>query len=159
MPAGQQTIEVSYVGRKTKTATVNVVAGAPTSTTVDLGESDVLVLEAVTVESIREGQSRAINQQRTSNTVMNVISSDTIGNLPDNTVGDALARLAGVTVVIDGRSAFAERAQEKAGVEKTRLQVAPLDCPSDGRLEVVEHDHDTLVTRPERTQALAERAQ
>ena len=61
-------------------------------TTIDLGESDVLMLEAVTVESVREGQSRAINQQRTSNTIMNVISSDAIGNLPDNTVGEALAR-------------------------------------------------------------------
>src|SRR4051812_20679969 len=81
VPAGTQSLEVTYVGRKTKTVSVDVRSGATTTTNIDLGASDVIVLEAVTVESVREGQSRAINQQRTSNTVMNVISSDAIGNL------------------------------------------------------------------------------
>src|SRR6185369_3416667 len=62
---------------------------------------DVVVLEAVTVESVREGQSRAINQQRTASTIKNIISADAIGNLPDRTVGEALARLPGVNVVDD----------------------------------------------------------
>src|SRR5687768_14626007 len=70
VPTGPQSLEVSYVGRKTKIVPVNVRTDASTATTIDLAESDVLMLEAVTVESVREGQSRAINQQRTSNTVM-----------------------------------------------------------------------------------------
>jgi TonB-dependent receptor len=130
VPAGSQTLEVSYVGRKTKTVPVNVTAGAATKATIDLAESDVYVLEAVTVESVREGQSRAINQQRTSNTVMNVISSDAIGNLPDNTVGDALARLAGVSVVVDGRSAFASIRGAESKLNSVTLDGSHVSFPA-----------------------------
>ena len=130
VPAGPQTLEVSYVGRKTKTVPVNVRPGASTTATVDLGDSDVLMLDAVTVESVREGQSRAINQQRTSNTVMNVISSDAIGNLPDNTVGDALSRLPGVTVVVDGRSAFASIRGAEAKFNSVTLDGSHVSFPA-----------------------------
>ncbi len=130
VPVGNQTLEVSYVGRKTKTVPVTVTTGAPVIANVELGESDVLVLEAVTVESVREGQSRAINQQRTSNTVMNVISSDAIGNLPDNTVGEALARLAGVSIVNDGRSAFASIRGAEAKLNSVTLDGSHLSSPA-----------------------------
>ncbi len=130
VPAGNQTLEISYVGRKTKSVPVAVRSGAPTATRVELSESDVIVLEAVTVESVREGQSRAINQQRTSNTIMNVISSDAIGNLPDNTVGEALARLAGVSVVTDGRSAFASIRGAEAKHNSVTLDGSHISSPA-----------------------------
>ncbi|MCX6950881.1 MAG: TonB-dependent receptor, partial [Verrucomicrobia bacterium] len=59
----------------------------------------VLTLAAVRVESVREGQVRAINEQRASNTVTSIVASDAIGNLPDNTLGEALSRVSGVNVV------------------------------------------------------------
>ncbi len=130
LPAGNATLEVSYVGRKSKSVPVAVRAGATATTTVDLSEGDVLVLAAVTVESVREGQSRAINQQRTSNTIMNVISSDAIGNLPDQTVGEALARLAGVSVVNDGRSAFASIRGSEAKLNSVTLDGAHISSPA-----------------------------
>jgi TonB-dependent receptor len=130
VPSGQQTLEVSYVGRKTKTVPLTVRAGALTTTSVDLGEGDVLMLETVTIESVREGQSRAINQQRTSNTVMSVISSDSIGNLPDNTVGEALARLAGVSIVTDGKSAFASIRGAEAKLNSVTLDGSHISSPA-----------------------------
>lgn len=130
VPAGAQSLEVSYLGRKTKTVPVTVSSGAAANVVVDLSETDVVVLQAVTVESVREGQSRAINQQRTANTVMNVISSDAIGNLPDNTVGDALARLAGVTVVTDGRSAFASIRGAEAKFNSVTLDGSHVSFPA-----------------------------
>jgi TonB-dependent receptor len=84
----------------------------------------------VTVESVREGQSRAINQQRTSNTILNVISSDAIGNLPDQTVGDALARLAGVSIVLEGRSAFASIRGAEAKLNSVTLDGSHLSSPA-----------------------------
>jgi hypothetical protein len=82
----------------------SVKAGAATRQDAVL-KSDVVELDAFVVESIRAGQSRAINQQRTSNTISNIISADAIGNLPDNTIADALTRLPGVSVVVEGGSA------------------------------------------------------
>jgi TonB-dependent receptor len=130
VPSGPQTLEVTYVGRKTKTLQVVVPSGSAANTTIDLGEGDVLVLETVTVESVREGQSRAINQQRTSNTIMSVISADAIGNLPDNTVGEALARLAGVSVVTDGRSAFASIRGAEAKLNSVTLDGSHISSPA-----------------------------
>jgi TonB-dependent receptor len=103
---GAHTLEVSYVGRKSKSVPITVAGGTVTTANIDLGESDVLVLERVTVESVREGQSRAINQQRMSNTISNIISADAIGNLPDRTVGEALGRLPGVNVVDDSKASI-----------------------------------------------------
>lgn len=128
--AGPQTIEVSYVGRKNVLVPVTINAGGVARTTAALGADDVIAMEAVSVESVREGQSRAINQQRTSNTVMNVISADTVGNLPDNTVGDALARLAGVSVVTEGRSAFASIRGAEAKLNSVTLDGAHISSPA-----------------------------
>lgn len=127
---GQHTLEVSYIGRKTKSIPVTVSAGAPARLDVDLSETETIVLQAMTVESVREGQSRAINQQRTANTVMSVISSDAIGNLPDQTVGEALARLAGVSVVTDGRSAFASIRGAEAKFNSITLDGSHISSPA-----------------------------
>lgn len=130
VPAGTHTLEVSYVGRKTKTVSVTVPAGASATASIDLAESDVYVMQAYTVESVREGQSRAINQQRTSNTITNIISADAIGALPDRTVGDALSRLPGVSVVIDGGSAFASIRGAEAKLNSVTLDGTHLSTPA-----------------------------
>lgn len=104
VPPGSHTISVSYLGREPATATITVAAGARTTRDFALS-AGVVLLDAVKVESIREGQSRAVNQQRTSSTISNIISSDAIGNLPDNTIAEALTRLPGVSVVVEGGQA------------------------------------------------------
>ncbi|MSU71923.1 MAG: TonB-dependent receptor [Opitutus sp.] len=130
VPAGNQTLEVSYLGRKTKSVPVAVRAGAATAANIDLGDAEIIYLDPFTVESVREGQSRGINQQRTSNTVMNVISSDAIGNLPDQTVGEALSRVAGVSIVIDGKSAFASIRGSEAKLNSVTLDGSHISSPA-----------------------------
>src|SRR5688572_8386558 len=101
VPAGSYTIDASYLGLEPKSTSIQVVDGQIARADAVLASSGTIVLDPFTVESIREGQSRAINQQRTANTIKNIISSDAIGNLPDRTVGEALGRLPGVNVVDD----------------------------------------------------------
>lgn len=100
VPAGAYTLEATYLGLEPKTTSIRVSDGQVTRADAQL-DSGAVVMSAFTVESFREGQSRAINQQRTASTISNIISSDAIGNLPDRTVGEALARLPGVNVVDD----------------------------------------------------------
>ena len=98
---GDYTLRVAYLGLDDFNATVTVPAGG-TATQDAVLKSDLLVLDKYVVESVRLGQSRAINQQRASNTISNIISSDAIGNLPDNTIAEALSRLPGVSVEVNG---------------------------------------------------------
>ncbi len=100
VPAGGYNLELSFLGLEPKTIPVRVVDGQIVRADAQLG-GDAILMQEFTVESVREGQSRAINQQRTSTRISNIISSDAIGNLPDRTVGEALARLPGVNVVDD----------------------------------------------------------
>jgi len=106
VPAGEQRMTVNYLGMDPQTAAISVNAGQRTSKNVVLTNNGTVMLEAVTVESIREGQSRAINQQRAANTIKSIISADSIGNLPDRTVGEALGRLPGVNVVDDSKASI-----------------------------------------------------
>ena len=62
-------------------------------------------LAKVTVTSTREGQQKALNQQRNADNIKQVISADLMGRYPDLNVAEALQRLPGVTI---GRNSSGE---------------------------------------------------
>ena len=129
VPDGTQRVTVDYLGYAPANRTVTVSNDRAADVLLKL-DPEVVTLEAFKVESIREGQSRAINQQRASNTISSIISSDAIGNLPDKTVGDALARLPGVSVVLDGRSAFASIRGAEAKFNSITLDGSHISTPA-----------------------------
>lgn len=94
------TINISFIGFETKSIPVEV-----TNATIDLGtivmNSDISSLEVVTVRASLEGQQKALNQQRTSDNIKNVISSDLIGRFPDLNVAEALQRVPGINIQRD----------------------------------------------------------
>ncbi|MBE2215587.1 MAG: TonB-dependent receptor [Opitutaceae bacterium] len=100
VPTGSYSVVADYLDFQPETKSVTVSEGAEAQVDFSLS-SGMIVLAEIRVESVREGQSRAINQQRSADSLRNIISSDTIGNLPDRTVGEALGRLPGVNVVDD----------------------------------------------------------
>jgi TonB-dependent receptor len=97
VPAGPRRVVVRYVGYRSDTLTVTVQPGRATRLDFALAAAPV-ALSGITIVGERGGQIKAINQQRRSQTVVNVISSDEIGTLPDQNVAEAVQRVPGVSI-------------------------------------------------------------
>src|SRR5271166_5797798 len=97
---GQYTIKISYVGFKTFTTRTEVKPGQ------DARIEAVLQVEAaseeITVIGDRpHGEAQAINEERTSDNILNVLPSDVITSLPNANIADAVGRLPSVTLERD----------------------------------------------------------
>ena len=68
-------------------------------------EAEKQILEEIKVTGIRRSLIKSIDVKRFSDTVVEVISADDIGGLPDVSIADALTRLPGVTAVRTGGQA------------------------------------------------------
>ncbi len=102
VPEGDQKIKVSYLGYSDLLIDVKVVAGD----IVDIGEQkiteDAVELEEVVIQTtIKSGQQKALNIQKNSNKIMNVVAADGIGKLPDRNAAEAVQRIPGVSITRD----------------------------------------------------------
>ncbi len=95
VPAGAQSVRVSYTGFDVATQLVQVRAGQATEVSVSLGTA-ILQLAAFTVSTSREGEAASIVKQRNAANVMNVVSMEAFGNVADGNVGNFMVRLPGV---------------------------------------------------------------
>lgn len=99
IPDGEYTLKVSYIGFADQAASIgiqnNTIAQnftlAPNN---NLGE-------AIVVGQNLQGISRALNQQKNSDNITNVVSADQMGRFPDANIGDAMKRIPGVTMQND----------------------------------------------------------
>ncbi len=104
IPAGPYTLRVSYIGYKTKNVEVTI----DQDKTVELNIAlifDVIEGKMVEVTAQAEGQVAAINQQITSNTIINVVSEEKIQELPDANAAESIGRLPGVSIIRSGGEA------------------------------------------------------
>ncbi|WP_199539350.1 TonB-dependent receptor [Dyadobacter luteus] len=106
VPVGEQIISVVYMGFKSSEQNVSVVGGRTVFLNVRMSSDD-LNLSEVTVTAAQEGQRKALNQQRNSDNIKQVISADLMGRFPDLNVAESLQRLPGVTI---GRNSSGEGA-------------------------------------------------
>lgn len=98
VPVGESVkITVMYLGYKSVTKEVGIVAGRTSTLNFELLE-DSESIAGVVISSVVDGQQRALNQQKTSDNMMSVLSADQIGRFPDINVAEALQRLSGVTI-------------------------------------------------------------
>ena len=101
VPAGPVELQVSYLGLDTQTVSVNVPAGQSVQHDVNLTsgayDKDLVKLGAFVVTSAREGNAKAIMDQRNAENMVKVIASDTFGKVPENNVGEFLKLMPGVT--------------------------------------------------------------
>lgn len=97
IPSGEKKITVEYLGYKPLSISVLIESGKTVSRDFKMTET-VKSLGTVIVSSVVNGQQRALNQQKTADNIMQVLSADQMGRFPDLNVGEALQRLSGVTI-------------------------------------------------------------
>jgi TonB-dependent receptor len=100
VPAGDYTLVVSSLSYKEQSQSVTATDAGTPPLEVAL-KSDVLHLDKMVVEGTREGQARALQQKRTATNVMDVVSADAVGKLPDGNAAEALRRVPGISLEID----------------------------------------------------------
>jgi TonB-dependent receptor len=103
VPLGTYTIRVSFLGYRTKEMELTV--GTDDIHLRFQLMPDILMGEEVVVTAQARGQMAAINQQITSNTILNVISEEKIKELPDANAAEAIGRLPGVSILRSGGEA------------------------------------------------------
>lgn len=97
VPAGTQTIVVTYPGMSPARQSVTVVAGETASVAVKLG-AEVVELAEFNVKGTREGMSQAIAIQKVSIQSKMVAASDQFGEISEGNVGEYLKYLPGVGI-------------------------------------------------------------
>lgn len=101
VPQGNYQLEVTYIGYKPNYSPITVESGNNTVTDILMEENDYSMNGVVVMGDLLRGQAKAINQQKTNSNISNVISSDQVGRFPDSNIGDALKRVAGITMQND----------------------------------------------------------
>lgn len=96
---GTYTMTVTDVGFASSVSTIVVRAGENTLANVTMNVSS--ASQQVVVNGAQEGDVAAINEQRTSENILNVMTADTIQDLPNQSVATVLGRMPGVTVQIN----------------------------------------------------------
>jgi TonB-dependent receptor len=97
VPAGEWTLKISYLGYKPATELVTVTEDAVIEKEFKL-EPQSIMGEEVVVTAQARGQQAAINQQLSSNTISNIVSSDRIKELPDASAAESIGRLPGISI-------------------------------------------------------------
>ena len=104
VPAGQHTLRVSYIGYIAQTREVSVEEGGVLELEFRL-VAQALEGETVVVTAQAYGQNAAINQQLSSNTITNIVSSARIKEIPDVNAAESIGRLPGVAINRSGGEA------------------------------------------------------
>jgi TonB-dependent receptor len=100
-PVGQQTLELSYLGRETVTQTVTVRDGEVSIVDFQVDVAPIAV-EGINVLGARAmTQARALSEQKNAPNIINVVAADQIGRFPDASAPEALQRIPGITVERD----------------------------------------------------------
>ncbi len=100
VPAGERTLEVSYVGYSDERQTATVAAGRTTALNFAFGK-DIVTLDKFVISGSAVASARAINQQRAAETLSNFIAADEIGRFPDQNAAESMQRVPGLGLYRD----------------------------------------------------------
>jgi TonB-dependent receptor len=98
VPAGTQTLLVTYIGYTSTSTVVNVTEGGTIPLDFNLSPTTIQGAEVV-VTGQAQGQLQAINEQISSNKIVSIVSEAKIQELPDFNAAAAIGRLPGVSTL------------------------------------------------------------
>ena len=99
VPAGDYEIVVRYIGYEAFSASVTVGSGQVTK---DISlKPSVVQLSGISITGLRQGQNKALNVQKSSENILNVVSSEQMLRLPDLNAAEILQRVPGISIVRD----------------------------------------------------------
>ena len=101
VPFGKYTLVVMYIGYEKYTTEVKVSLTEPLVKHDVAMKVSVVELQALSVEGLREGQMKALSQQRTAHTIKNVVAQEQMERFPDYNVADVLQRVPGIYIAKD----------------------------------------------------------
>ncbi|MGL5682531.1 MAG: TonB-dependent receptor [Marinifilaceae bacterium] len=108
VPQGECKIKFSYIGYADELVTLNVKAGVTQVQNVRMHPISTSLSEVEVSESMQNYQ-RALNYQKNSKNLRNVVSADQVGRFPDANIGDAMKRISGINVQYDqGEARFGQ---------------------------------------------------
>ncbi len=100
VPPGEYTLHASYIGYESDEQTITVEPGKMVEQNLNLNPGSVMV-DNIVVYAQRTGQAKALNVQRTSDNIKNVVAADQIGRFPDPNSAEAVQRVPGISVQRD----------------------------------------------------------
>ncbi len=144
LPAGSYRVEIDYLGYDTQIVESAVSAAVGGFVEVRLVDSRAAQLDNIVVYGFRDQQTRELNQQRASDNIINVISSDSIGRFPDGNVAEALSRAPGLAIERDqGEGRYVSVRGTSSEFNAVAINGVILPAPDPGTRAV---DLDTIPT-------------
>lgn len=98
LPAGTYDVEVTYVGYNDAQQSVTVRAGQTTQMEIRMAVSAVQLEGVVVYGEATRGQAEALQRQRTSLQITNVVSEELFNRFPDRNAAETVRRLPGISV-------------------------------------------------------------
>ncbi|MDP2887275.1 MAG: carboxypeptidase-like regulatory domain-containing protein, partial [Ignavibacteria bacterium] len=99
--AGSYELVVRYIGYEEQSVNVTVgEKGLAVTQDVPL-KSSVVQLSGIQIQGLRQGQNKALNIQKSSDNIVNVVSSEQMLRLPDLNTAEILQRVPGISIVRD----------------------------------------------------------
>ncbi len=97
---GSYTVIISYLGFDNQEIEVQVVSNQNTELNIAMkGSSE--ALDEVVISTSADGQSKALNKQRTAEQIVSIVSADQIGRFPDLNTAEAVQRIPSVSLQRD----------------------------------------------------------
>lgn len=101
VPIGIYTLSISYLGYNDVSRSISISEENNQFTEQVIAGKYVTNEEVIVMGDMLKGQAKALNQQKNSANITNIVSADQIGRFPDANIGDAIKRIPGITMQND----------------------------------------------------------